>query len=200
MSVGAELEELELNRIGSFQFASTKRQKRAAVAITEQREFKFGLRAIAGATHVAVFLVDQLTVPAHHIEPPVRRPFKRVRRQQQKIIQDRHLLLFALANDWPVVWLESQRDLKRGARTGFVLQFAFQKQIARFEPSNWFYALCRFAVRHIRFRKLRELRRWQLRQFDFFERRSVSEKDLGYSLVFSVANACHPQRIFRPDL
>src|SRR5206468_11829610 len=137
--------------------ASTKRQQRSSIVITKQRDLKFGLSAIARATHVAVLLVDQFTVRAHHIKPGVRRPFERVRWQQQKIIQDRHLLLFTLANHWLVTWVEAHRDLKRGARVGFVLQFAFQKQVPRLEPATRLYASHGLTVRRVWFWKV-----WQL--------------------------------------
>src|SRR5207244_12753074 len=116
-ALGAQFKELQLNRVCSFELAGTKRQQRPSVAITKERDFKFLLSAVTSAIHVAVLFIDvvlrlgiarKIIVASHHSQPSRQRRFEILRGQEEKIINDRHLLLFALANDWPVVLPESE--------------------------------------------------------------------------------------------
>src|SRR5438309_9566861 len=90
--------------------------------MTKERDLEFWLIALTCAIQVAYFLIDvvfrlgiarkKTIVPSHLPQPGRKRRLEIFRRQEQKIIDDRHFLLFGFGKCWRVILIESERDLQ----------------------------------------------------------------------------------------
>src|SRR5205807_1659158 len=176
------------------------RQQWSSIAMTKERDLEFGLSAGTCAIQVAVFLIDvvfrlgiarkKTIVPSHLPQPGRKRRLEIFRRQEQKIIDDRHFLLFGFGNCWRVILIESERDLQCPSSPIWIYQLFLQHQLVRRMPCKWFNS--RLRVRFGTSGILRKLRCRKFRQRNLVQRVTVSKKNPGrvtVSLLGKVGDA-----------